>query len=194
MLHQGFPLHPHKMSIKDDNMVDIDFKQPDHVPVGHEERTREGLILPNTTTFNLMVLVYMVLLTMTSFALLVLVPLTIYSYIKFEIMGDDSGNEGLMRFMLLLSAGVVLIVGVNNVIGWIALRTMLMKYLYLNVVLKSISLITTILFASLMAKSAVWLCLLVQVPILCAAFGIMYEMRMANRDPRYPIESLIVTQ
>lgn len=181
-----------EVSLEEENMVDIDFKQPDNRAIP-EERTREGLLLPNTTRFNLLVILYMVLLTITSFALMILVPIVIYSYVEFEIM-EGRDKDGLLRFVLLLSAGVVLIAGVNNVIGWVSLMTMQMKFLYLNVALKCITLVTTVLYASLLAQSAVWFCLLIQVPILCIAFGIVYEMRRANREPRFPIESLIATQ
>lgn len=182
-----------------DNFVEIDFKQPDNgVPSayhdGHvEERTREGLILPDTTLFHLLIIVYMVFLTMTSFALLVMTPIVIYSYISFEVLKQED-QDGVMRYILLLLIGINLIVTVNNVIGWTALRTMMMKYLYLNVALKCISLITTLLYAFLIRGTAVWLCLAVEVPVLLVAMGIVYEMRKANREPRYPIESLFVNQ
>jgi hypothetical protein len=179
-----------------DNFVEIDFKQPDNgAPkiVSAEERTREGLILPDSTVFHLLIIVYMVFLTMTSFALMVMTPIVIYSYIAFETMKQED-QDGVLRYILLLMIGINLIVTVNNVIGWTALRTMLMKYLYLNVALKCISMITTLLFAFLIKGTAVWICLAVEVPVLVVSIGIVWQMRKANREPRYPIESLFVNQ
>ena len=207
-----FPVHPvshHRQSCgssntrinmftDEDNMVDVDFKQPDQVSIksgvgkGEERTFREGLILPDTTIFNLLIIVYMVILTLTSFVLMILAPLVVYWYIQFEMMKYNE-DQGLLRFILLTMAGIVLILSVNNAIGWIAIRTMQMKYLYLNVALKCISLLTTVLFFSLMTFHAVWLCLIIQIPIVCIALGIVYLMREANREPRYRIESLINT-
>lgn len=142
-------------------------------------RTSEGLLVPTEGLFGILVglyKVYLVIGTMVGILYLVLFGIATVMIAQDE----DEKIRDILPFAVPAMAIVALVVWVHLVIGWIGIQGLKLRYLWIDLWLHCLMLVTNIalLFVSVTANSGI--ALLIQVALVVLVYFVIHEMRSAN--------------